>query len=172
MVDEIELVRFVMQNLRGAGFVTIQTLTEVKLNAEGRAILGEVYKRARVNGVVNFRYQNSVNRQRTREALVADFVAAERRWGSHVVGTPFIVHITKDGQRKMYLEMKVERSLGYEYLDAQGNEISKEQVNLYLPKKNDSRQGVEKEVILRDYDVQNLTGVRINGVEVAQEVAA
>lgn len=168
-VDEVEFIRFVMQNLRGAGFVTIQTLTEVKLEASGRAILGQVFKRARVNGVVNFRYANSVNRQRIREALAANFIAAGRKWGTHVVGTPFIVHVTKAGEWKLYLEVKVERSLGYEYLDAQGNEIPKEQVHFYLPQKSESRQGVEKEVILRDYDVQNITGMRINGVEVAQE---
>jgi hypothetical protein len=172
MVDEVALVEFLIQNLRGAGFVTIQTQTTPPLTAEGKAALGEVKKVARVNGVINWQYQKAVNRQRSREGKTADFVAMQRKWGERLNGLPFVVHYKAPKSRndpfepRLNLEMKVERSLGHEYLDAEGNTIPREQVEQFLPAKGESRQDVDKEIILRDYLVQNITGMKINGIEV------
>ena len=172
MVDEIALTEFLIQNLRGAGFVTIQTQTEPDLTAEGKALFGKVVKLARVNGVINWQYQKAVNRQREREGKTPDFKALERKWGKRLNGLPFVVHYAAPRRKgdafepRMYLEMKVEKSLGHEYYDEQGHWLPKDKVAEYLRPNGKSRQEVDKEIVLRDYNVQNITGMKINGVEV------
>ena len=172
-MNEPEFVGFVLKNLRGAGFVTIQAKTEPTLTAEGKAVLGVVTKTARVNGTINWIYAKSVNRQRTREGKPANFEAYPRRWGYRLKGMPFIVHVTKPsrkgekGEHRLYLEMKVERSLGHEYWDAKGKPLAAEIVEpLLQDKKGAPRQWLKKEIIPRDYQVQNITGMRINKQEI------
>lgn len=172
MVSEAEFVQFVLGNIRGAGFVTIQTQTAPALSKEGKAVLGQVTKTARVNGVINWQYAKSVNRQRKREGKTVYFEAHARKWGTRLKGLPFVVHVTKPRRKadkpehRLYLEMKVEKSLGHEYSDASGNPLDAETVKPFLRNNGKSRQGVDKEIILRDYHVQNITGMKINGIEV------
>lgn len=143
---------------RGAEVVTITAVTKVELTAEGKAALGVVWKRSVVNGMVNWKYENAVNNQRGREGLEKDFVAFPRKWGQRVEGTPFVEHKDKE-----YLELKVQNSLGHEYLDSDGNVLDRAAVEQYLRPKGASRQGVEREVILRDYSLENLRAVNMRG---------
>jgi hypothetical protein len=143
---------------RGAEVVTITAVTKVELAADGRAALGTVYKRSIVNGMVNWKYESSVNKQREREGLATDFEAMPRKWGVRVDGTPFVEHKGKD-----YLELKVQNPLGHEYVDAQGNALARELVEQYLPAKGASRQGVRREVMLRDYSFESLRAVAMRG---------
>jgi len=119
-------------------------------------------KISHVNGMVNWVYENSVNRQRGREqGEDADlFVSHPRKWGTRIHGTPFVEH-----KGKLYVEMKVERVLGTRYEDADGQEISADAVAPFQsPKKGESaRQGVEQEIILRDYGLDTITAVTFGG---------
>jgi hypothetical protein len=172
-VDEIALIEVLVTNLRGAGFVTIGARTKVKLTAEGRTALGEVHKKARNNVTLNYVYERSVNRQREREGLPKDFKAEERDWGIPLEGWPLIAHYKKPVRKgepfepHLYLHTKHERSLGYSYEDAQGNPIPNDVVHQFLPERHESRQGVEREVIVRDYDLQNIFELVINGLRIA-----
>lgn len=159
----------------GAQIVTFIARTDARLLKTGNT-LGQVDKVSKVNGIVNFNYTNAVNNRREREALKAGeappepFVAHPRKWGSRLDGLPFVAH-----NGKLYLEIKVERSLDHQYV--QGSTVlSDEQVKPFLPKKksNAEHQGVDKEIILRDYDMGNVEFITCGGTtyELVERLAA
>jgi hypothetical protein len=151
--------------VRGAKIVSIETRTEPRLLAKHPSsgapnpFKGNVVKVSRVNGIINWRYGNSVNRQRVREGLAPDFAAVPRKWGVRLPGTPLVEH---DG--RTYLELKVERFMEQRYDSLDGRELPFAAVEAYLPSRGASRQGVEREIVVRDYDLANIVSLRLDGV--------
>lgn len=120
-----------------------------------------VTKVSRVNGIINFRYKNSVNNQREREQGPdhEPFEPEPRKWGERLEGMPLVEH-----KGRYYLEVKVERSLGTTYLDENGDEIEREALEPYLYRsRQPSTQQTETPIILRDYRVENITEITVNG---------
>ena len=143
---------------RGAVICTIETVTDARLKKTGNT-LGPVFKRSIVNVVLNFRYEGAVNRQREREGIATDFEASPRTWGERISGTPFVQY-----KGKLYVEAKVQRSLSHAYELADGSPISAEDVRPFLPaSRSEGRQGVEREIILRDYSIDSIVGLTIDG---------
>ncbi len=151
-----------MAALRGATFVTFEARTVPDLyvrhpqTREMNPFLGNIVKIAQVNGTINFIYENAVNRQRTREELEADFEAMPRQWGRRIVGTPLVEH-----KGNHYLEVKVERSITHYYTTLDGAPLPTEQVERFRKPTGRSRQGVEREIILRDYGIHNIVEMRM-----------
>ena len=162
MLATAENIVDLLSSIKGARVVTITTKTEPALTAGNPFDKDNLFKISRVNGMVNWNYANSVNRQLGREGQPATFAAEPRKWGTRLQGLPFVVH-TKDGGLRLYLEMKVERSLDYHYEDANGNPIDKDMVNPWLKPKGKSRQNVEKEVMLRDYRMDHIIAIATGG---------
>jgi hypothetical protein len=154
-----------LMTIRGAKIVALETRTEPRLLAKHPAsgapnpFKGNVVKISRVNGIINWRYGNSVNRQRVREGLAPDFAAVPRKWGVRVPGTPLVEH---DG--RTYLELKVERFMEQRYESRDGRELNFASVEAYLPSRSAGRQGVTREVIVRDYDLASIVSMRLDGV--------
>jgi len=148
-----------LSGIKGATFATIVTNTDARVKAAcpfGR----NVRKVSRVNVTLGFQYENAVNRQREREDSEPDFKAEPRKWGERVPGTFLVRH----DSGKLYLETKVERSLGHEYRDAAGNLIPADAIAPYLPTKSGSgRQEVEKTILVRDYALDSIKGLTIKG---------
>lgn len=151
---------------KGAFPITFLSMTEPKMN-KGRGknknpFLGRVFKASTVNGIINFIYQNSVNNQREREDKTPDFIPEARSWGTRIKGTPFVEH-----KGEFYLEVKVERTLEEPryYLDGkEADEATKEKIKEWLPpERESSRQELDKEVILRDYNIKNIVELHHNG---------
>lgn len=139
--------------IKGATFVTIETETLPKVIKGASPLV----KRSRVNGVINFIYENSVNKQREREGSEKDFEAAPRTWGEHETAA-IVTH--KD---KNYLQLKVEKSQEPEYFSG-GERLQKAVAEQILyQSKSSSRQGVEKEVIVRTYKIESIRKITING---------
>jgi hypothetical protein len=154
-----------LRGVRGAKVVTVEARTEPRLLARHpltgapNPYKGNVVKVSRVNGMINWRYAASVNRQRVREGLAPDFAALPRHWGVRVPGTPLVEH---DG--RTYLELKVERSLEHRYETVAGEPLDAAAVEAFLPRSSPGRQGVARPVVLRDYDLANLVSLRLEGV--------
>lgn len=147
-----------LASVKGATFATLITETDARLKKTGNPF-GDVRKVSRVNVCLGFQYENAVNRQRVREGNEADFQAAPRQWGERKPGTMLVEH--KD---KLYLETKVEHSLGYTFFDANGNELSAEQVEPFLPTRSESsRQDTDKEILVRDYALESIRSLAIGG---------
>ena len=87
-LSKSELVDHLM-GLRGAKFTTIVAETDPRMRKTGNPYVGAT-KISRVNGVVNWIYQNAVNNQRCRENQPLDqgevehFEPEPRKWGTRL----------------------------------------------------------------------------------------
>lgn len=151
----------ILLRVKGATVVSLVTETDpVLVKPKSNPLSGRLKKESYVNGMIGWNYQNSVNNQLAREGQEADFVAHPRKWGERIKGTPLVRH-----NGKVYLELKVEKVFNTRYL-LDGVEVSRESIAKYLPahKPDDSgRQGTDKAVILRDYNLDNVKQLRIGG---------
>ena len=157
-----------LRHPRGATFATIVALTEPALTGgKSCPFKGRVFKVSRVNGVLWHNYANSVNNQREREGGASDFAAQPRKWGERVPHTSIVEHTNKTGAFKVYAELKVERSLGHRYVWADGRELDTAEhdaLATWLRKsKQAETQQTEKEIILRDYNLENIVAINIDG---------
>lgn len=145
---------------RGAQFITLHTRTVPDMLKTNNPFYGQIEKLAKVNGVANWIYENAVNNQRIREELEPDFEAIPRCWGARVPGLPLVIN---DGGDKLYLELKVQSVLEETYLH-KGKTIAYEEIQCFLrPARESSRQGVEREIILRDYTLTAIEKIVIGG---------
>lgn len=134
---------------KGASIVTIHAETAPTMRVTGNPYTGAV-KRSAVNGVINWIYENAVNRQRERENLVPNFTAFPRKWGHRIHGTPLVEH-----KGKFYLEMKVQHATCRYFI---GNvEVNHADISPWLRPHSPHRQGVSREIILRDYALENIS---------------
>lgn len=149
-----ELIKMV-GDIKGATFVTFVAETKARTIAGCKQ---EIRKRSKVNGMINFIYENSVNNQREREGKEKDFEAAPRAWGTHETKA-IISH--KD---KTYLNIKVERTVEEPEYFSGGERLQKAIADqLIYRAKESSRQGTEKTTIVRTYEVGNIKRITING---------
>ena len=125
------------------------------------------------NSMVGINYEAAVNRRRLKEQgdSAEEFVAEPRRWGTRIMRrdgkpTPFVRHV-KDGVEKLYLTIAVrwDKQAKFETIetDENGNEnvveIDPSVFNeLSYASRKPSRQGVEDEIVPRDYTLTNVHG--------------
>lgn len=137
---------------KGAMIVTISTETEPALIAPKSNPYKGITKLGEVNGVINWVYETAVNRQRVKEDKEPDFTAFPRKWGQRIKGTPLVEH---KGQH--YLEMKVQSARARYFLATR--EVPYEEVKPHLRPNGPSRQGVDNEIILRDYALEHIKAI-------------
>lgn len=150
-----------LRGVKGAKPVTIVTETDPGKSKKHKGIC---VKQSTVNGIANWHYEKAVNRQRQREGKTADFEVKPRKWGERIQGTPLVEH-----KGNFYLEMKVERVLDTRYFlttDEGYVPTTKEAVADHLrPSRGAPNQGVDRDVILRDYKVESIVTLRMGGRE-------
>lgn len=158
-VDEL---RTHLESVRGNTFATIVAETLPKV-PKGCPYPG-LRKLSQVNVAIGFNYENSVNRQRDREGIEEAFEAQPRQWGTRINGTPLVEHTNKDGVHRLYLETKIQKTLGHQYRDAEGNDLADEDVEEFLraPSKP-ATQGTAKEVMVRDYGLDSIVEITLLG---------
>lgn len=165
----VEMLASMLAQHRGATPVTLVARTVPPMRKTGNPLAGDVVKVSRVNAIIGFLYENSVNNQRLREQGedAPLFESHPRKWGRRVLPSPLVEHTDKKGNFIRYLEVKVQKSLGYEYRSiSTGTPIPDAEVECYLPKKVEgARQEVENPVILRDYDLRNILEIRMLGAD-------
>jgi len=146
----IEMVR----NENGCTFATIETNTNPKPLKS--CPFAKVEKITRQNVMIGFNYENAVNNQLTREEMESDFQAAPRRWGKRVD----LKTVEHKGQVYLTTATLTHYSTVYK---ADGEVISSDEIKQFLPKKSaSSRQGVEKQIIYRDFTASNVTEITMN----------
>lgn len=153
-----------LMRTNGGEFFTLTALTVPDYYKRGCPFRDNLNKLARVKGQLNWDYARCVNNQREREGLARDFQSLPRGWGTHLNGTPFIAHVTKAGEAKLYVKTKVHTYLNVEYYNNDGERLATEDVMPWLkPDEYQSRQGVSNLVLERDYTVQNIISVVVQG---------
>ena len=159
-----------LQGIHGAKFTTIVSETDPRLKKTDNPYYG-AKKIARVNGCINWIYQNAVNNQRYRENQPTDedgniehFTAEPRKWGVRIKRTDGSVTPLVEHKGQYYLELKVQRSLGYEY--RLGDDvIDQTLIEPFLPRKTEgARQKVSRPVILRDYSISSIRQITLDGI--------
>ena len=152
-----------LKESKGAKIVTLITQTEPKMRKTDNPYIGKVIKVSRVNGMIGWNYSNSVNNQREREGMEADFQAKPRHWGERIEGTPLVEH-----KGNYYIELKVERSLGHSYQFTDGTPLTDEQVEElqgFMPKpRKPQTQQTDKTIILRDYRLDTIMQLTMDKV--------
>lgn len=155
LVDHAELVKVLME-LKGATPATIEALTPVKLNKKDNPYFEKgIFKTQRSNVFINFNYTAAVNRQLVREGKEPNFVAQPRVWGVKLPGVPIICH-----NEKYYLEARFLGSDPHVEYWYEGKPIKLEQFEKWLPpRKSPDHQGVEKDIVLRAFDIKNIHSI-------------
>lgn len=157
-VNKMELVRALMQ-LTSATPATFVAITDVKLN-KSNPYFGRLQKKQRSNVFINFDYENSVNKALIKEGKTPDFKAKPRQWGNRIPNTPLILH-----KNVYYLEarfLKHEPHVEY-FLD--GDSIEKEMIENHLPpERNEAKHGLEEAIIIRDFKIDSIHEITVNGI--------
>lgn len=189
-MTQSEFERYV-QCLPGAPIVKIEAITDARLkktgivrhmhrNEKGELIpvetkvsnpFGKVKKRVIVNTQLGCKYENAVQRQGQREDNpdAKDFKAKARQWGDKegkVVkygGKVYLRTQTTAGMRRA-------NRANIQYIAEDGRYLSDAQVAPYLPAKKEAKQaGNEDKIEERDYTLENIKSVTINGEKIIIE---
>lgn len=161
----------VLSAFQSSTLCTVEAETVAGLKKTGNPF-GTVYKQSRFQAFVAFDYRDAVNAQRGREGTAATFTPSPRQWGRHLTdadGTPlpFIAHTPKGADApKLYVQLRILRSLAHVYRTADGTVLTDEQVAPFLPAHSDNsaHQGVEKEIPVRDYGMEGIWSVAVAGM--------
>lgn len=146
----------VISAYKGATPVTILANTDARCRKTGNPYKA-VRKVNKINGFIGFDYDKSVNRQLVREDKEADFEVSERAWGGHL--TSAIV----EHKGKLSLCLKVEKAGKPRYY-ADGKLVSKSAIERFLPPyRPATNQGTDKEIVYRNYLLDNILAIRIGG---------
>lgn len=159
-----EAIQLIMSRVRGTMTMSIDALTPPTLLKKERITgllakfkTGEVLKDCRMDGIIGFDFNNSVNNQADREGL-EHREAKGRKWGKL---TPDRIFATLNGQ--FYLQMKVQSNGPVTYFNRNGDELSLEAIGniLPLPSEPSSTQAdITKQIIVRDVTMTNVKGMR------------
>lgn len=164
----------VLYGISGATAVTILARTQPTLVGGKSCPLKGLTKLATVNGIINFSYERSVNRQRQRVGNTEYFKASPRSWGTRLfckatrrkiplvaknVPSPQITlrDLEKLPADELYLDFMVQRSITKQY-ELHGEVIPEELVTPHLrPVTN------RHKVNLKDYRLDHLLEVVMGG---------
>lgn len=149
------------------GFVAL-TNADAKVTANP---FGTIYKLTKVNALTGCDYEGSVNRRLYKEGKEPYFQASGRSNQTERIG-PCLARKVVNGEEKFYLPVQIQHvrsplylvrrpiGLGRSVLTA----VSKEQVAAFLPTpRKAAHQGTDKEIVYRDYALQSITQMNING---------
>ena len=151
----------ILAGIRGATPIAISALVDARARVNPFAAIA---KFSVVNGFTGFDYENSVNRQLDREGKdQLTFAAKERSWGQVV--SPALV----ENKGKYYLRLKVEKTRKPLYLTKQTESshwliTAKEKIVSYLPPaRHATNQGTDKEIVYRNYSLDNIVALSHGG---------
>jgi len=157
-----------MEQVNGTTFISIDTVTEVKLTGgKKNTMQGRVTKVMRGANVQVFQnknsngYANMVNRRLQSEGSTETFELSPRAWGTRIPNSPIVEH-----KGEFYLEVIFVRAGKTEYC-VDGVVTPKEEIE-GLPSStvSDSSQcGLENKVVVRTFKISSIRKLKINKAE-------
>lgn len=157
------------QNVSGASFVGIDTLTEVPLRGgKLNPHQGRVTKRMVGAQVMVFQnkktsaYDSMIKRRLVLEGKdPAKFVLSPRAWGTRIPNMPIVEHF-KDGETKYYLEVIFLKPGPIEYLldGIHVDEVDIVGLQAAIP---GEQGGLDDKVIIRTFAAESIVEIRIDG---------
>lgn len=146
-VITLQQMQELLRMIRGSKIVTLTTVTQPPVKKGGPK---DLYKITRVNGVINCDYSSCMKR------IDPEFIPGVRQWGTRLTDSPFVSHVLKDGQHKLYLEIKVQRYVSREY-KINCMPVTYDDIKEFLRSERD------EVLIWRDYSVSNIVSIDIDG---------
>jgi len=160
--------RSILADITHATPFSATTLTDAKAKKTDNP-LGTVYKLTRVNGMVGTHYGSAVERQQGREGVdTPSFTPQPRSWGERIA--PALVRNGDTFYLPAQLNPTIKPKPLYLIRDqfkGRLTSVPKEKVAPWLPADRGTAkaeaQGVEREVVYRDYRLDSLISLSING---------
>lgn len=161
MTISLQELQEIFRLIRGAKIISMTCITEPKLR---KGAPENIVKVTRLNGIINCNYGNVVNNARERENKERDFVPEPRKWGARLPGLPLVSWVNKDGSHNLFLEIIVKKVISVEYRQW-GKVIPLKDIENYIIPSNSNKnhQQLDKEIVLRDYNVKNIITIDIDG---------
>lgn len=165
---KLETAQRAFASLEGGTFVGMDTRTPVKLTGgkqnpqQGRVV--KVQRGAQVMSFSNRHgsaYEGMVRRRLAEEGKDPDsFELGPRAWGERMEGTPFVLH-----KGEHYLEVIFLRAGAVEY-QLDGVTVPEHSIQ-GLPRKRDNtgQGGLENQVVIRTFKLENITELRAYGLQ-------
>jgi len=146
---------------KGATAITITALVDARARKTNNPY-EQVLKLSMVNGFTGFEYETSVQRQQVREGNPPEFEASERKWGTAVNKS------LVENKGKYYLVIRPLKTSQPKFFVRVGNLVKRIEKSLIehllpAPYSNKEHQGVEKEIIYRNYSLDSIRFISING---------
>jgi len=154
-----------LSETKGATIITIVAKTEPKMKKTGNPYYDKVRKISRVNGIVNFHYDEGVKRRLEKEGKnISDFRQGES-WHEPVIMndklTPFCRH-KKNGN--MYLRFMELKRIGTQYQDIAGNVIDENKIKPFLYERTSyENQGLDTPLKFLVYGLDSIMYIMIDG---------
>jgi hypothetical protein len=151
----------ILLNFKGYSFAGLQTLTDARAKKTDNPFKDKiVLKESQLLVNVGFHYSNSLVNQAKRENVSTEFDVQPRKWGIRLPNCALVEH-----KGNYYLEAKVEKVFQTRFTDVDGNELSKEDVNPFLPKKRESatQDKLVKKIYLRDFKLASIQKFAFDG---------
>jgi hypothetical protein len=156
VISSTQLVAALMA-CKGATPISFTAVTEPKMNKTGNPYLGTT-KQARVNGMVNFHYEDGVIRRLEKEGKTADDFKQGTSWHTPVLTddgklTPLCQH-KQTGV--FYLRFMHLNTIETRYF-YNGVEVSEDKLEPYMPKKSSyDNQGLDNPLRILTYSIGNI----------------
>lgn len=158
-----------LAHITGNSIVGISAETPVTLKGgKKNPLQGKVYKRLHSGNVMIFcnresnGYENMVKRRLIKEGMDAEnFQLGNRAWGTRIPASPFVFH-----KGSLYLEtIFLKKPAKIEYI-VDGQVTPKELIEGLPDGREEGEQGgLINKVIIRTYNTENITAIRIDGKE-------
>lgn len=156
----------IVRNIRGVSFARIDSVTEFRMRKIDNPFVGQVIKVSRILAIIgNWSYEQSLINQANREGIETDLKIKPqpRKWGMRLDNG------LVEYNGKLYLETKVERSIGSKIVFRDGRFIPSNtmaQIKSFETKSAPSKTQdiIEKKVILRDYAFDSIRRIKLNGI--------
>lgn len=160
-----------VNNINGASFIGMDTLTEVKLlGGKKNPMQGQITKQMTGASVMAFQnktingYEAMIQRRLVAEGKdPATFVLGERAWGVRIPNLPIVEH-TKDEVTTYYLEVIFLKPGQVQYFH-NGMPIAKgDIIGLNEPAVDpDAQGGLDNQVVIRAFKAESITELRVDG---------
>lgn len=155
----------ILGNVKGATPITISALVSARARKTGNPYK-DVLKLSKVNGMTGANYEASVNRQQMREGHAATFEVKARSWGERI--GPALVKGTKEDPEKLFAVIQIQSSAEPIYFGQQSSgrllHVAKSKIADFLPEHTRTgNQGTEKEIVYRNYALENIAALSIGG---------
>lgn len=160
IVTHTELVAF-LKTIKGNTFFSFQALTKPQQRKTGNPY-DEILKLSTINASTGFDYEANVQAQQVREGLPPDFQAQARKWGTK------LSEVLIEHEGKFYIRCRVLKTLDDPiFFGRRGQKlikVQKTEIEAWLsPARRASTQNTEKEIVYRDFLVQNIRSINILG---------